>query len=124
MIKHLTDFPDNVLAFVCRGHVTKQDYDTVLVPAVAQALKRHGKARLYYEIGSDFTGIDPGAVWEDFKVGMESFTRWERMAVVTDVDWIKNAARFFGFMMPGELRIFPASDAAKARAWIVATAAA
>jgi hypothetical protein len=28
-------------------------------------------------------------VWEDIKVDTEHFTRWERMAVVTDVEWIK-----------------------------------
>jgi hypothetical protein len=54
-----------------------------------QALKNHEKLRLYYETAADFSGIDPGAVWEDIKVGMEYFTRWERMAVVTDIEWIK-----------------------------------
>jgi SpoIIAA-like len=121
MIEHLKDFPGNVLAFVCKGHVTKQDYDTVLVPAVADALKKHDKVRLYYETAGDFSGIDPTAVWTDFRVGMEHFTRWERMAVVTDVDWIKHTMQFFAFMMPGQLRIFPSSEAAEARAWIAAS---
>ena len=43
---------------------------------------------------ADFAGLDIGAVWEDFMVGMESFTRWERVAVVTDVEWIKHAVGF------------------------------
>ena len=86
MIEHLTNFPDNVLAFVCKGRVTKADYDTVLVPAVIQTLKTRNKVRLYYETSGDFTGIDPGAMWEDFKVGMEHLSRWERIAVVTDVE--------------------------------------
>jgi hypothetical protein len=93
MIEHLTSFPDNVLAFVCKGLVTKADYDAVLVPAVVQVLKTHDKVRLYYETAGDFAGIDPGAMWEDFKVGMEHRTRWERVAVVTDVEWIKQTNR-------------------------------
>ena len=120
MIEQLHGFPDNVLAFLCQGHVTKQDYDTVLVPAVMRMLERHAKVRLYYEIAGDFSDIEPGAIWEDFKVGMEHLTRWERMAVVTDVDWIKHTMQFFGFMMPGEMKIFPRSEATQARAWIVA----
>ena len=33
MIKQLTGFPESVVAFSCRGHVTRADYDTVLVRA-------------------------------------------------------------------------------------------
>jgi hypothetical protein len=39
------------------------------------------------------------------------------MAVVTDVEWIKNSIKAFGFLMPRELRIFPAAAAAQAREW-------
>jgi hypothetical protein len=120
MIEHLDGFPSNVAAFVCRGRVTKEDYDTVLVPAVLNALRAHGKVRLYYETDTDFAGIDPGAVWEDFKVGVEHLTRWERVAVVTDVAWIKHTVRFFSFLLPGATRLFSRSEAAQAREWIVA----
>ena len=40
MIEHLKNFPDNVVAFVCRCHVTKRDYDTVLVRAVIATYRR------------------------------------------------------------------------------------
>ena len=120
MIEQLTGLPDNVLGFVCKGHVTKSDYESVLVPPVVDALKKHDKVRLYYETAADFTGIDPGAMWTDFKVGMEHLTRWERIAVVTDVDWIKYTMQFFSFMMPGATRVFPLAQAGEARAWIVA----
>ncbi len=120
MIEHLTNFSENVLAFVCHGRVTKADYDAVLVPSVMRALKTHDRVRLYYETAADFAGIDPGAVWEDMKVGFEHITRWERIAVVTDVEWIRHTVRFFSFLMPGATRIFPTSEAAKARAWISA----
>ena len=120
MIEHLKSFPGNVLAFVCHGQVTKQDYATVLIPAVEKALKEHDKVRLYYETAPDFSGIDPSAVWEDTKVGVSHLLRWERVAVVTDVEWIKQTMKFFSFMLPGELRVFPTREAAAARTWIVA----
>ena len=121
MIEHLSNFPDDVLAFVCKGRVTKADYDSVLVPAVVKALEKQKKVRLYYETSADFSGIDPGAMWEDFKVGVEHLTRWERIAVVTDVEWIKQTMRFFSFLMPGAMKSFPTSEAAQAGAWIIAT---
>ena len=120
MIDLLSNVPDNVIAFVFKGRVTKADYDSVLIPAAIKALEKHKKVRLYYEIGADFSGIDLGAAWEDFAVGMEHFTRWERIAIVTDVEWIKQMMMLFGFLMPAAMKAFPTSQAAQARAWIVA----
>jgi hypothetical protein len=119
MIETLSGFPDNILAFVCHGKVTKADYDTVIIPAAEKALKAHEKIRLYYEIGKEFTSFEPAAMWEDFKVGMSHLTQWERIAVVTDVDWIKYAVQAFGFLMPAKLRVFPTDEAETARTWIV-----
>jgi hypothetical protein len=118
MIEQLPALPDNVVAFVGRGKVTRADYNEVLVPAVEKALARHNRVRLYYEIAADFSGIEPGAMWEDFKVGMEYLTRWERVAVVTDVEWIRHTIQLFGFMIPGTVKLFPTSEAAQARSWI------
>jgi hypothetical protein len=119
MIELLKGFPENVVALRCKGRVTKGDYDTVLVPAVEKALKAHEKVRLYYEAGPEFGGIDPAAAWEDFKVGMEHFARWQRVAVVTDVDWIRHTMQIFSFIMPGDMRVFPLTEAEQARDWIV-----
>jgi SpoIIAA-like len=122
MIDQLTGFPSDVLGFSCKGFVTRRDYEDVLVPAVERALKTHDKLRLYYEIDPEFTGIEPAAMWQDFKVGMEHLLRWERVAVVTDIDWIGHTIRAFGFMMPGAVRVFPLKEAAEARAWLVSEA--
>ena len=98
--------------------MTKADYELVLVPAVTRALERNRKVRLYYETATDFAGIDPGAVWEDFKVGMEHLTRWERVAVVTDVEWIRIAIMAFRFLIPCDTRVFGTAQASDARNWI------
>jgi hypothetical protein len=123
MIERLRDFPSNVVAFACKGRVTRQDYQTLLTPAVEAALKEHEKVRLYYQIDPDFSGIEPGAMWEDFKVGIGHLLRWERIAVITDVEWIRYAVHAFRFLMPGAVRLFALEDAPKAREWIVAVEA-
>ena len=119
MIEAVKGFPAKVLAFACKGHVTKSDYETVLIPAVVEALKRPGKLRLYYQIDPDFSGIEPGAMWDDFKVGMEHVLRWDRIAVVTDVEWIRYTIRAFSFVIPGVAKVFQLAEAAKAREWIL-----
>ncbi len=121
MIEVLEGFSDNIAAFVAHGHITKDDYETVLIPKVDEKLERHGKIRVYYEIAADFRGIDPGAAWDDAKVGFRHLLQWERFVVVTDVEWIKHTVKLFGFVMPGEFRVFSTAESGQARAWITET---
>ena len=65
--------------------------------------------------------LDPGAIWEDFRIGVEHLSRWERVAVITDVEWIKQTMRLFGFLIPSATRAFAASEADSARVWIIAS---
>lgn len=120
MIRTLDGFPDTIVAAACEGRVTREDYETILIPRLNEALGRHDKVRIYYEIGPSFTAFDAGAVWEDAKVGLEHLSRYERMALVTDVPWIRLAVAAFRFLMPGRMRVFAASQVQEARAWIQA----
>jgi hypothetical protein len=120
MIELLKNFPGNVVALSAKGRVTKEDYEKVVIPAVEKAIAQHDKVRLYYQIGPDFSGIDPGAMWADTKVGMGHFLRWERIAVVTDIDWIRLSVTAFGFLMPAQVSVYSTAEAAGARKWISA----
>lgn len=122
MIELLKGFPDNVVAIICHGDVTRADYDDVLIPAVEKALQTNDKIRMLYEIGSDFEGYKTGAVLEDFKTGMEHFSKWERIAVITDIEWIAASVKIFSVFLPGTIRIYSLADAAKARLWITQAA--
>jgi hypothetical protein len=120
MIEILKNFPDNVIALSCEGQVTKEDYDGILIPAILKALKRHDKIRLLYKTSANFTGYDAGAISEDMKIGVEHPTRWERVAVVSDVDWIVQMMRLCSLLIPCPTKLFPSSEAAQANAWIIA----
>lgn len=119
MIKALDGFPDSVVALAAQGQLTRKDYEEVVIPKVNEALGRHDSVRVYYELGESFTGIDAEAAWEDLKIGFEHLSRWQRMAVVTDVRWIRMALNAFRFVMPGKLRVFDTSHAGQARTWII-----
>lgn len=118
MIEVMTDLPERVLGLRATGEVSANDYRTVLVPAIEEKLTKHKKARLLYVLGDDFEGYTSGAAWEDAKVGMKHLTSFERVAVVTDVDWIEKMVKAFGFALPGEVRVFDDDDLDEARIWI------
>lgn len=118
MIERIEDLPDGVIGFEVSGKVSAKDYETVLIPAV-EAAAAHGKPmRLLYCIGPGFEGYDMGAMWEDAKVGLRHLAQWQRIAVVTDVVWIRGAMKAFGFALPAELRVFDNAALEQARRWL------
>lgn len=120
MIELQTGFPDDVAAALGKGQITRSDYEQVLIPRALQALALHDKVRICYEIDADFSGIELGAVWDDAKLGLSHRSRWERVAVVTDIPWMHYSLSAFSFLFPGEIRGFPLAEAAKARDWLLA----
>ena len=118
MIQMIPALPANVVGLVAKGEVTSEDYQEVLVPAVDTALETNDKVRLLYVMGADFEGYSGGAMWEDGKLGVEHLTRWERIAVVSDNAWIRHAVNVFGYLLPGEVKVFELEDEADASAWI------
>jgi len=118
MLKRIIDLPGNVLGIKASGSITASDYQSVLVPELEEKLKQFKKVRLLYELGDAFESYTSAAAWEDTKVGLKHFTQFERIAVVTDVNWIRNSMKVFGFAFPGEVRIFGNDDLQQAREWI------
>jgi hypothetical protein len=118
MIKVMGELPDGVLGFTASGQITGDDYESVLIPAVERSLKVHDKISLLYHLGDDFTGYDARAVWDDTKIGLKHPLSWQRIAVVSDVDWVRHSVRAFGFAMPCEVRVFDNDALDEARHWV------
>ena len=118
MLTLLTDFPDDVIAVVAHGEITKKDYTDTLIPAVEKALTKHDKISCYYELDKDFDGIKPGAMMEDTLVGMENFFKWNKIAFVCDVSWMSTMVNMMRFIMPAHIRVFSSAEKADARKWL------
>ena len=114
MIQVVEGLPDNVVGIVAKGRLTNDDCNKVLKPLMETLLTRHDKIRLYYEIGGRF----PGAAWEDLRLGIENMPHWERVAVVTDVSWLRDTINALRLLIRAEVRVFSISDGCKGRAWI------
>jgi hypothetical protein len=106
-----------VLGIVVRGRVTKHDCSDVLIPALEKARQGHHRLRLYYEIRSRY----PGAAWEEISLGLGHGPLWERVAVVSDVAWVKYTVQALRLLIPGEVRVFTTSQTPEGLAWIADT---
>jgi hypothetical protein len=118
MLKRIIDLSDNVLGIEACGKVTAEDYQTVLVPELEAKLRKIKKVRLLYVLSDTFDGYTAAAAWQDARVGLMHLTQFDRIAVVTDVDWIRNSVKVFGFLIPAELHIFAVDDLRQAQEWV------
>jgi len=114
MLELIEGLPGNVVGIAVSGRLTLQDCQDVLVPAMQKSLKRHDKIRLYYELNSRF----PGAAWDDLELGLENLSRCERVAIGTDIGWVRLTVKALRFLIPSEIRVFPTDQADEGRGWI------
>jgi hypothetical protein len=122
MFETIDGFGDEVVALRGTGTVTgDDDYETVLTPAIERATAGGRKAKLLLELGDGFEGYDPGAILADATVGGGHLGSFERIAVVTDAEWIRRAIQLFGGLIPGDVRLFSVAERTAARDWIGST---
>jgi hypothetical protein len=116
MIKELSGLPTGVTGFEISGKVGAEDYRDVVVPAVERAAAK-GEVRFLMEI-PDFEGMSGGALWQDLKMGFEHLRAFKRIAVVTDIEWVHHLTSLFGWMTPGETKIFSTAKRDEAVTWV------
>ena len=117
MITAIAGMPAGTIGFEARGTVTSEDYENVLVPAVTTAMEA-GPVRLLYVLGDDFESYSAGAMWSDTRLWAGHMRGWERIAVATDIDWVEHAVKAFGWMMPGQVKVFDEDQVEVAKRWL------
>jgi len=117
VIQLMDNLPENVIGFEAVGEVDADDYKTTLDPAVDAALQNNNKLRLIYVLGDRFDGYSGGAMWQDTKLGISHWGAWEKIALVTDKDWVDDAIKFMGWMVPGEIQVYSNDDVDAAKEW-------
>ena len=115
MIKELADLPPGVVGFELGGTLRAEDYRDVVIPALQRAYA--GDEFRFVIVIPEFGGITGGALWQDLKVGVEHLHAWKRIALVTDIDWMRHVTTLFGWMTPGEVEVFPLAQREQAIAW-------
>jgi hypothetical protein len=115
MISTLDGMPDGVIGFEASGTLHAEEYRDVVLPALERAA--HAGEVRFVIVMRDFDGVSAGAVWQDLKVGVEHLRAWKRIALVTDIDWMRHLTSMFGWMTPGETRTFPLDQRDEAVTW-------
>ena len=80
MIAEIKGLPNNVAAFRVTGHVTKKNYDDVILPVVANVKSHHPHFNFLMVIETDIKNYTIGAWADDFLMSLINITRFHRMA--------------------------------------------
>ena len=118
MLKYINDLPSHVVGIHASGEVTKADMERVVIPRVDELVARQGEINYLLVLDTDVGNFTAGAWWDDIKLGLKNFSKWNRIAVVTDqkgVEWFTDVFRYF---VPGKSKGFSMSELDEAVAWI------
>lgn len=116
----LEGFAADVLAVEAHGKIDHTAYVRDLIPALETRLAAAGRLKMLYALGEDFEGFTAGAMFEDGKVGLLHLGDFARVAVVSDVGWIRAGVQLFAPLIRCPVRVFSRADMAAAKAWISA----
>ncbi len=118
MIKEIKNLKDNVIGFHASGIVTKEDYTQVIIPQIENTLKSQDTLNVLYVIDKDFDHYAWQALLEDTKIGIMHPLSWEKIAIVTDVEWMLNAVKYLSPLIPFKIKTYSSTQLNEAKQWL------
>jgi hypothetical protein len=122
VVERIEGLPAGVLGFRLTGKLSRDEYHDALMQPIYAALERGEKLKILVELPDEFRGLDLGALWEDLRaagsVGLKQRAAWQKFALVTEKDWVRHGVSAFGWISPGELRVFDDGEREQAVAWL------
>jgi len=88
-----------------------------LIDKLTERLERHEKLRVYAEyIAVD--DIEWRAIWKDLKFDLSHLTDFEKVAVVTDKEWLGLSAGMANIIPGLDVKFFKFAEQEQARQWV------
>lgn len=120
MLRHIDDMPAGTVGFEAVGEVEDDDWERDVEPTLRREIAGGRKLRLLYVIGPRAREVEGDAMSADVEFRARHAGSFERVAVVSDEDWMRPALRALSFMLPGKAKGFRTRDLAAAKTWLVA----
>ena len=117
MITVIKNAPANVAAFTAIGDVSREDFESAVLPHVKQVVDKYGELNYVLNLDTGISNFSMGAWLQDALLGIKHLTRWNRAAIVTDKESIRNFTAIFSKIMPGEFKGFEKEELEKAINW-------
>jgi SpoIIAA-like len=120
MLRQMTDMPVGTIGFEAVGEVEDDDWEDTVEPVLRQEIAEGRKVRLLYLLGPGTPDVEADAMKADTGFRARHAASFDRVAVVSDEDWMRPALRALSFLVPGKAKGFRIGDLAEAKAWLAA----
>ena len=118
MIQHLKDLPSNIVGFKASGEITEKDFTETVMPKVKTLIDKIDKLNYLLVLETSVNNFTIGAWMKDTMMGIKHLTKWNKAAIVSDVEAIRNFTNFFSYLMPGEFKGFEHKELQQAIDWV------
>ena len=118
MLRRMRDMPPDTIGFEAIGKVEDDDWEESVEPVLRQEIAAGRKVRLLYLLGVEASDIEGDAMTADTGLRARLATSFDRVAVVSDEDWLRPAVRALSFMLPGSAKAFRVRELQAAKAWL------
>jgi hypothetical protein len=88
------------------------------MPADTREIAEGHKVRLLYLLGPEARDVEGDAMKADTGFRARHATSFDRVAVVSDEDWMRPALGALSFLVPGKAKGFPVHELSAAKAWL------
>ena len=119
MLLRIEDMPAGTVGFEAVGEVEDDDWEKVVEPVLRDLIAAGSEVRLLYLIGTRASEVEGDALSADLGYRARHASGFERVAVVSDEDWMRPALRVLSVLLPGKARAFPVHQLAEAKTWLV-----
>ena len=120
MLRQMTDMPVGTIGFEAVGEVEDDDWEATVAPVLRKEIAEGRKVRLLYLLGPGTREVEGDAMKADTGFRARHAASFDRVAVVSDEDWMRPALRALSFLFPGKAKGFRVRDLDDAKAWLAA----
>jgi len=121
MVELLKDFPPHVAAYRASGTVYKEEYEQIVMARVDEVAAKYGKINFLVLLQTDIQDYTFAAFMDYLKVSFEHFSKWNRMAIVTDQHWLSQAYEALSLVVHGEIKGYDLKQFEEAKQWVSAS---
>jgi SpoIIAA-like len=122
MLRRIDDMPAGTLGFEAVGEVEDDDWRDAVEPALRETIAAGSGVRMLYLVGPRSQEVEGDAVGAEARFRARHLSSFDRLAVVSDEDWMRPALAAFSFLLPGRAKAFRTADLATAKEWLAAGA--